>query len=68
MKSLIHCRACGNSVSPDARSCPSCGDPVKPKYDGEINMRDPIHLIGVSASVVFIIGLAFWVYSVIITR
>jgi hypothetical protein len=34
MKTLIACRACAREISPDATSCPNCGDPrneIQPK-------------------------------------
>jgi hypothetical protein len=28
---LINCPACSKQISPDAESCPHCGNPIKPK-------------------------------------
>jgi predicted amidophosphoribosyltransferase len=29
MSALIQCRACGKPISPNATSCPNCGEPLK---------------------------------------
>lgn len=59
--SLITCPACGQSVSSNAAACPGCGEPIRPERTntGGINMRDPVHVLGVivalAAAAIFIL-------------
>ena len=31
MNTLINCKRCTREISPEATSCPHCGEPIKPK-------------------------------------
>ncbi len=55
---LCTCPACGRDVSIRAPACPHCGEPFKlaAANPGGINMRDPIHVIGVVIAAVVGIG------------
>jgi predicted amidophosphoribosyltransferase len=58
--SLIKCPACGRDVSKNAPSCPGCGEPIKSsveKASGAINMKDPVHLIGVIFAIAVLLGI-----------
>lgn len=64
---LIQCPTCGNEVSSNAPSCPHCGEIINEKmipYTGAINLKDPVHLIGVIIS--FLVVLV--VLSAIVVR
>lgn len=45
--SVISCPACENPVSSEAVACPHCGHPVRGGHASGINMKDPVHFIGV---------------------
>ena len=64
MSTLKKCRACGNPVSANAAACPHCGEPVNLSHagDGRINLRDPIHVIGV---VVALIAAALFIVMIV---
>lgn len=55
---LRNCPACGRDVSARAPACPHCGEPFRLAAAGAggINMRDPIHVIGVAIAVIVGIG------------
>ena len=55
---LRNCPACGRDVSARAPACPHCGEPFRLAAAGAggINMRDPIHVIGVVIAAVVGIG------------
>ena len=56
---LIKCPECGTEVSGEAAACPKCGHPLQAKPSGGINMRDPVHVIGVVLLVVILlVGIA----------
>ena len=60
MSKLIKCPACGNDVSENAPTCPRCGEIVNKKmtpYNGAINLKDPVHLVGVAISVLVVLGI-----------
>lgn len=52
---LPKCPACSQSVSRDAASCPRCGHVFK--YAGGINLKDPVHLVGVLIAILMVIGI-----------
>lgn len=58
---LIQCPECGTEVSSEAAACPKCGYPLKSKPSGGINMKDPVHFIGV-VLLVFILLLIIGVW------
>ncbi|NCB05194.1 MAG: hypothetical protein EOM69_06690 [Clostridia bacterium] len=63
MNKLINCPACGRPVSCNAAACPACAEPISraTANTGRINMRDPVHVVGVAlaviASAVFALGI-----------
>jgi len=65
MSKLIPCPACGRQVSPNAAACPSCAEPIRPERtnQGAINLRDPIHVAGIIACLVFIALVLVFVYD-----
>ena len=59
MANLIKCPTCGKQISSNAISCPSCGEVINQKMAkpaGAINMKDPVHFIGVLISILVIVG------------
>lgn len=56
---LIKCPDCGKEVSKKAVSCPSCGHAFKTQ--GGINLKDPIHFIGVILVIIMILGVIFFI-------
>lgn len=59
MNKLINCPACGRPVSCNAAACPACAEPISraTANTGRINMRDPVHFIGVVASAIVLLFL-----------
>lgn len=55
---LVSCPACGKDVSPRAPACPGCGEPmassVETAYGGAINVKDPVHILGIAICVVLL--------------
>lgn len=62
---LIKCPACGRQVSENAAACPSCADPIRPERTntGGINMRDPLHVVGVVIAVIASAVFALMIYA-----
>lgn len=58
VNNLRKCPTCGSDVSVRAPSCPKCGEPfaLGAAKVGGVNMRDPVHLIGVVLAVVIALG------------
>ena len=54
MANLVKCPTCQRDVSSEARACPQCGHQFKAA--GGINLKDPIHVIGILLAVV-VLGL-----------
>ena len=54
---LTKCPSCQADVSTKAVACPKCGHQFK--YAGRINLKDPVHIVGV------IIALAILIPSII---
>ena len=52
---MTKCPTCSRDVSTEAAACPSCGHQFKSA--GGINLRDPVHFIGVVVTVLFFVGL-----------
>ena len=64
---LIDCPCCGNEVSPNASSCPDCGEPIKglaAVSGGGINLKDPVHFVGVLIVVLFSLAIVSYVMNV----
>jgi len=65
---LIKCPACENDVSPNAPACPSCGEPIKSSAEvasGAINLKDPVHFLGVIVVGLMALGTVFYILSAI---
>ncbi len=59
MANLIQCPTCGRQVSSNAANCPGCGEVINSKMAkpaGAINLKDPVHLVGVILAVLVIFG------------
>ena len=59
MANLIECPTCGKQISSNAISCPNCGEIINSKMAkpaGAINMKDPVHFVGVVISILVILG------------
>lgn len=59
MAQLIKCPTCGKQVSNNAATCPNCGEIINSKMTknaGAINLKDPVHLIGVIISILVILA------------
>ena len=59
---LINCPACEKEVSPNAVTCPNCGEPLKDeptKTIGSINPKDPVHFVGIVIAVAIVIWLLY---------
>ena len=57
---LTSCPSCGNDVSTQADTCPKCGHRFK--YAGGINMKDPVHVLGVGICVVIVVSVIIYIY------
>ena len=55
---LRTCPACNRDVSIRAPACPHCGEPftLAAANPGGINMRDPVHVVGVIIAVIVGLG------------
>lgn len=69
MSRLINCPACGKQVSANAAACPACAEPIKPgrAKTGGINLRDPVHVVGVVLGVVILIIAAAVLHDAIVS-
>jgi DNA-directed RNA polymerase subunit RPC12/RpoP len=54
--------SCESEVSTKAASCPKCGHQFR--YAGGINLKDPIHVIGLIVCVVIIILVALYIIGI----
>lgn len=66
--SLIKCAACGNEVSIEAAACLKCGHPIKATPAGGINMKDPVHIVGVIAVGVILLGILWAIIEALASR
>lgn len=63
---LIKCPICQADVSSNAPACPKCGEPIKSsveKANGAINMKDPVHIIGVILVVIIVLGVIISIFN-----
>ncbi len=61
---LINCPACEKEISPNAPTCPNCGEPIKKEPTrtvGSIDPKDPVHLIGIVIAV-FLTGYVVYLF------
>lgn len=68
---LVKCPACGKSVSPNAPACLGCGEPIKSsveKASGAINLKDPVHVIGLILVGIFILVIIVGVVAEVARR
>ena len=60
MANLIQCPTCGKKVSSNAATCPDCGEIINAqmtKPAGAINLKDPVHVVGVGLAILIVIGI-----------
>jgi DNA-directed RNA polymerase subunit RPC12/RpoP len=55
------CPTCGNKISVTANSCPKCGHTFK--YAGAVNLKDPVHIIGLGICVVIVVLVIIYILS-----
>jgi predicted amidophosphoribosyltransferase len=60
---LIKCPSCQSDVSTEADTCPKCGHRFK---DAGVNLRDPVHVIGLIACAIIIVTVIYWIIKVLI--
>lgn len=64
---LLKCPACAKDVSDKAPACPHCGEPLKSSVaaatGGAINMKDPVHFVGMLIVGLIILGIIVGVIS-----
>lgn len=60
---LQPCPTCKNQVSVTANTCPKCGHAFK--YAGGINLRDPVHVIGLLICAAIVVLVTIYILSVI---
>ena len=57
MATLTNCPTCGKQVSSKAATCPNCGEVLHhSKSETAINLKDPVHLLGVLISILVLAG------------
>lgn len=57
---LRPCPSCSTSISPQAVACPKCGHAFK--TPGGINLKDPVHIIGLALAALFLGATNFFVW------
>jgi hypothetical protein len=57
------CPTCQNQVSVTANSCPKCGHMFK--YAGGINLKDPVHIVGLLICAAIIVLVTIYILSVV---
>lgn len=61
---LTKCPSCQREVSSEAAACPQCGHPFKTqKTVGSIDLKDPVHLVGVGVAVLMIVGTVLFILA-----
>ena len=65
---LIKCPSCRSDVSTEAAACPKCGHPFVYaggfKHAGGINLKDPVHRMGLLICIIFLVGVIYYIHSV----
>ena len=65
---LVTCLECGTEVSNAAAACPKCGHPVKATPAGGLNLKDPVHVVGIALVVIIVFGILVAVVQAIASR
>jgi hypothetical protein len=52
---VISCPACEGSVSSEAVACQHCVHTLRGGQTGGINMKDPVHFVGVVVASIFVV-------------
>lgn len=60
--SLTKCPSCRADVSTEAAACPKCGHQFK--YAGGINLKDPVHVIGLIITALLAVGVVWYILAV----
>lgn len=60
--SLTKCPSCRTDVSTEAAACPKCGHQFR--YAGGINLKDPVHVIGLIICALIVIGVVWYILAV----
>lgn len=60
---LKPCPSCSAPVSPKAAACPKCGHTFR--SPGGINLKDPVHLIGLALAVFFLGAAAYFAWFMV---
>lgn len=65
---MISCPTCGREVSSNAAACPGCAEPIAPSKTNTagINLRDPVHVIGLVVCLLVIVGIVVFVHDALI--
>jgi uncharacterized paraquat-inducible protein A len=64
---IVKCPTCDAEVSSEAAACPKCGHQFKSA--GAINLRDPVHVIGIIVALLFLLGaIYFGVFAYLANR
>ena len=63
MTKIIKCPACSCEVSSQAAACPQCGHLFKSA--GAINLRDPVHLVGIALGLLMLAGIVLTLWQVL---
>jgi hypothetical protein len=61
---LTKCPSCRAEVSTEAAACPKCGHQFK--YAGGINLKDPVHVIGLIICALIVVGVAFYLFLILV--
>ena len=62
---LTACPSCEGQVSTQAAVCPKCGHQFK--TPGSVNLKDPVHMVGLVVVVLFVVGVAGYILKVLMS-
>ena len=57
---MMTCVDCEKEISDKVHTCPGCGHPYVRAATG-LNMRDPVHILGVAVIVVMVVSVVFMI-------
>ena len=60
---LSKCPSCQSDVSIEAAACPKCGHQFK--YAGAINLKDPVHVVGLIFTALIAFGVVLYLFAVL---